>query len=302
MSYLSQEGSKKTFIDTSFLLQPNATWDVMVEPFAGSAALSMAFGELYPDRDLVIGDTDHTIINALQQVRDNLHETQDWCWRYARCLEREDGGKWLWGRWTKSRDNPEEFSAPQRAALRIHAGPIGSLPALNARGRKTGFSPARAGYRDSSRWVASHADTIAELPRWSAVLQRAEVRRSNYRETVTTVISGDEKAFWFVDSPYRYGCKGKVCAGDAYYGAPFDVDELGKQCNRINEAGHFAMVTLDWCDENAVMFDANWTVMRGRWKSYGGTKSQHLIAINYTPLLPLEEIAALRGWEIKGRG
>lgn len=200
---LSQEGSKKTFIDTSLLLQPSATWDVMVEPFAGSAALSMAFGELYPDRNLVIGDTDHTEFNALQQVRDNPGETLDWCWRYARCLEREDGAKWLWTRWTEARDNPEPFSAAQRAALRIHAGPIGSLPALNARGRKTGFSPARAGFRDSCRWVASHADTIGELPRWTAVLQRAEVRLSDYRDTVTTVITGEGKAFCFLDSPYR---------------------------------------------------------------------------------------------------
>lgn len=298
MCFIDQEGSKVKFIDASRLLQPNDPWAVMAEPFSGSGAVGLAFGELYPDRDLVIGDDNHTVINAFQQVRDNLAETQEWTWRYSRYLESKKHARMLWTRWTESRDNPQAFCAPQRAALRFHAGPIGSLSALNEPWRKGGFSPARAGFCGSSRWVGSHAHAIEELAHWSAVLQRAEIRLSDYRETLTSVFDQGRQAFFFVDSPYRTARKGAASAAERYYGKPFDVDELGRQCQRISDAGHFAMVTLDWCDENAALFRTDWTVMKASWASYAGALSEHLVAINYTPLIPTNEVAAIKGWII----
>lgn len=301
MGFLRQEGSKKNFVDSAYLLQPNAPWAVTVEPFAGSAAVGLGFAKLYPDRRTILAERDYLIVNGMQQVQSNLAESQEWSWRYSRCLETEKGAEWLWTRFTDARDNPQAFCPPQLAALRFHAGPIGALTALNSHGRRSGFSPARAGYRNSRRWVGSHGFAIEELAQWSALLQRVEINHADYRETVNAVIEAGEKAFFFMDSPYRFGRQGKLSAGDVYYGAPFDVDELGRQCQRINDAGHFAMVTLDWCAENQAMFGADWTVMRASWKSYDGVQSEHLIAFNYSPLIPADEVATIKGWEITQR-
>lgn len=298
MGFLRQEGSKKTFVASAFLLQPDEPWAVMVEPLAGSAAVGLGFASLHPERPLILGDHDYLIINAMRQVKSNLAETQEWAWRYSRCLNTEEGGKWLWTRFTEARDNPQAFCAPQLAALRLHAGPIGALTALNSSGRRSGFSPARAGYRNCRRWVGSHGAAIEELAHWSAILQRAEIHHADYRDTLSGVIEQGQKALFFCDSPYRYARRGKKHAGDSYYGKSFNVDELGKQCQRISDADHFAMVTLDWCDQNAAMFGADWTVLRASWKSYDGIKSEHLVAINYAPLIPADEVAAIKGWVV----
>ncbi|OAN46087.1 hypothetical protein A6A05_16455 [Magnetospirillum moscoviense] len=75
---------------------------------------------------------------------------------------------------------------------------------------------------------------IGELAHWSAVLQRAEIRLSDYRETLTSVFDQRRQAFFFVDSPYRKARKGAASAAERYYGKSFDVDELGRQCQRIS--------------------------------------------------------------------
>lgn len=298
MTFIRQEGGKEKFIDDAFLLQPAGAWTVLAEPFAGSAAVGMAFAELYPDREFIIGDDDQTIVNAFQQVRNNVAEVQEWAWRYSHCLKSEDHTRWLWARWTESRDNPEQFSPSQRAALRIHAGPIGSLSALNEYGRKSGFSPSRAGFRGNARWIGLHAVVIEELARWSGVLQRADVRLTDYRDLLTAIIEKGRKAFVFADPPYRKACKGRLSASRLYYGKQFDVNEFGRQCQRTSDAGHAVMVTLDWCDENAAMFGADWTVMKASWASYAGALSEHLVAINYSPLIPAVEVAVIKGWSI----
>jgi len=298
MTFIWQEGSKKKFVNTAFMLQPNDGWDVFVEPFAGSAAVGLAFAEIYPNRGLILGDDNEPIINALTQVRDNLKETKEWGERYCVCLQSEEGARWLWSRWVESRDNPSAFSPSQRAALRIHAGPIGSLEAMYSTGRKSGFSAARAGYRGDRRWVGSAADAIAGLDRWHRVIQPAEIKKADYKTTLSTVVGTGETVFAFIDSPYRFAKNGKTPASTRYYGKLFNVDELGPVCQGFGDAGHFVMVTIDWCDENAAMFNSDWTILQAAWTSYCGTKSKHLIAINYQPLITAADVAAICGWKL----
>jgi site-specific DNA-adenine methylase len=298
MTFVRQEGSKVRFQDTAPFMQPIVPWSVMVEPFAGSAAVSLKFAEIYPDIALIIADNDEPIANVFSQVQSNVAEMQQYARAYLPNLQAMDTTNTLWLEWVESRDNPKAFSPPHRAALRFHAGPICSPTALNRQNNRNGFSPARAGFNGYHRWDRAASHQIDRLSYWSQRLHHADIRRADYREVLAEQIASQKTAFFFLDPPYRFAKNGKESASRLYYGADFNVDEFGTWCSRLDDAGHLVMVTLDWSERNVAMFDGNWTVIQASWKSYGGSQSTHLVAINYTPITPIEEVIIIKGWKL----
>jgi DNA adenine methylase len=196
-------GSKHTIIDTilshtnkDILNSPEFTF---IEPFAGSAALSLYILKHYKNcKRVVINDVNTGLINVYKQIRDNVDALIDlltdlrleYVGYEFGSTDRED-------MYYRCRD---EYNAEPKNTVRSAA----LFMFIN----KTGFNGL---YRENSKGLynVSHGckknpavfdvDTLKEC---STLLQRAELYNKDFNSLLKEVYNKDEKTFVYFDPPY----------------------------------------------------------------------------------------------------
>jgi site-specific DNA-adenine methylase len=293
MKFIQQEGGKGRFIDAARQLQP-WDWDIMVEPFAGSAAVTFAFKVIFPHKSYVLGDINAEIANAFIQLRDDQHGVRQWAMHYEAFLHDEKTARTVWEVAMDAASNPSRYTPSQRAALSYHAGHLGKRWSTFSPTNRS-FSPTQAGFRKNVRWRRNASAGIDSFDHWHRLLQDMDIQHADYRELLLPF--GRKQPFVFLDPPYRLTTEGRP-TDELYYGVQFDLIEFGQVCSRLAQAGSRVLVTLDAHEENLDLFGPEWIALKATWRSYATKVSHHLVFLNYEPLMPVDEIAAIQGWEV----
>ena len=196
-------GSKHTIIDT---ILAHTNKDILeseeftfIEPFAGSAALSLYILKHYKNcKRVVINDVNTGLINVYKQIRDNLDVLIDLLTDLRiEYTGYEFGGTKRQDMYYRCRDeyNTEPKDTVRSAALFMF---------LN----KTGFNGL---YRENSKGLynVSHGrkknPTIVDidvLKEASKLLQRAELYNKDFNSVIKETYNKNEKTFVYFDPPY----------------------------------------------------------------------------------------------------
>jgi site-specific DNA-adenine methylase len=276
---ISWMGNKAGQLSDMHKALPNS-FNHIIEPFAGSAAISLSLledGSITPDA-ISLNDIDAPLMAFWETLRDNPDTLKEG-------LSAVHEEHWGGNREIYEQAKKGMLAQNRPVAEQAHHFYVNNV--LNAatvmRGGESNFChPLNSGKGLREEW-------IVELKRFSLLIQGVSLSRGHYRN----IRPASPDTLIVADPPYRIGKKKEV----RFYGAPFNHNLFAKWCNRLKNQCQL-LITYDDNPVHLNSFRRGWNIYRHPvFYASGARWDSELIITNYK--IPFAELwCEDSGWEI----